>query len=122
MSDKTESFKRTSEIWEERIPKKKKKCFSVFPNLTFNADTREYHNLRCLTSVTVDHMGSLSEHFSVYFPPDHDPRNGNEWVRNTFSKNNIMGTSLTPNQLSKLLSHNRELEASLSSKTNLSAF
>jgi hypothetical protein len=40
---------------------------------------------------------------AFYFPPNNDLRNGNEWVRNLFNKNNITGTSLTPIQEDKLL-------------------
>jgi hypothetical protein len=54
-------------------------------------------NLRhCLTSVVVCRLRVLSEHCSVYSPLDNELRNGNEWVRNTFNKHIVMGTSMTP--------------------------
>jgi hypothetical protein len=115
MADKIEGFKRKLEIWERRLPKK---CFNMYPNLVSIVDEDGYLNLRCLTSVIAGHLRSLSEHFSVYFPPNVDPRNGNKWLRNPFNKNNITGTSLTLVQEDKLLelSCERGLEASFKMK------
>jgi hypothetical protein len=44
MDDKIEGFKRKSEIWEGRIPKK---CFDIFPNLVYIVDKDGYLNLSC---------------------------------------------------------------------------
>jgi hypothetical protein len=118
MADKIEGFKRKLEIWEGRIPKK---CFDMFPNLISIADKDGYINLRCLTSVIAGHLRSLSEHFSVYFPPNDDPRNGNKWVKNQFNKN-ITGRSLMLIQEDKFLqlSCDRGLEASFKNEAGLS--
>jgi hypothetical protein len=121
MADKIEGFKKKLEIWEGRIPKK---CFDMLPNLGSIVDKDGYLNLRCLTSAIAGHLRSISEHFSVYFPPNDDPRNGNEWGRNPFKNNNTTGMSLTPIQEDKLLelSCDRGIDASIKNETNLSAF
>jgi hypothetical protein len=121
MAEKNESFERKLGIWEGGIPKK---YFGKFPSLISIVDKDGYLNLRCLTSVTAGHLRSLSEHCSVYFPPNDDPRNSNKWVRKLFNKNNIMGTNLTLIQEDKLpeLSCDRGLEASFKNATSLSAF
>lgn len=75
MTHKTEGFIRKLDIQEERTPNK---CFTVFPNLVSIVDKDGYINLRCLTSHITGHLKSLSEHFSVYFAPNSDMRNGNE--------------------------------------------
>jgi hypothetical protein len=112
---KIEGFKRKLEIWERRILKK---CFNMFLTLISIVDKDGHLNLMCLTSVIAGHLRSLLEHFSVYLPPNDDPRNDNEWIRNPFNKNNIMGTNLTPIQGDRLLelSCGRGLEASLKMK------
>jgi hypothetical protein len=93
----------------------------MFPNLISIVDKDGYLNLRCLTSVIAGHLRSLSEHFSVYIPPNNDLRYGNKWVSNPFNKNNITGKSLTLIQEDKLpeLLCDRGLEASFKNETSL---
>jgi hypothetical protein len=121
MADKIEGFKRKLEIWEGRLPKK---CFDMFPNHVSIVDKDGYLNLMCLTSVITGHLRSLSKHFSVYFPPNNDTRNGDNCVRNPFNNNNITGTSLTSIKEDKLLELlcDRGLEASFKNVTSLYAF